>query len=123
MTRLTMPSAMSAETAEVLSDNERPYDAFEEAWIAHRTQELLTERLNDASLFRDLLSGIDALEIEPQLHRALMNLDRAIQGEIAGEAAVFSALSLIQRRVRLEAGIVWRDECRDEAERQLKEEL
>lgn len=103
-------------------EDQGTYYPEEEAFIAHRTDELLAERIADRDRFRDLLSGIEAREIDDQLHRALMNLDRAIQGEIAGETAVFSALSLIQTRIRIEARTVWGEECREESEKQLGEE-
>lgn len=122
MSRLIINSAVPADVAELISDVDDSYSVEEESFIAHRTDELLAERIADRDRFRDLLDGIDAGEIDGPLHRALMNLDRAIQGEIAGETAVFIALSLIQSRIRIEARIVWAEECRAEAERQLTSE-
>jgi hypothetical protein len=122
MTRATLSSAIPADRAEVLSDNEREYSIEEEAFIAHRSDELLKERLNDRALFHDLMAGIDATEIEPHMIRAVLNLDAACKGNQDAYFGITAALAIIQRTLRQEARTVWADECRAEAERQLGEE-
>lgn len=121
-TRLAHAAASRLDHVHGDEDQGEPYSPEEEAFIAHRTQELLAERLNDRIRFRDLLSGIDATEIEPHLHRALMNLDAACKGNQDAYFGITSALAIIQRTVRQEARAVWADECRAEAELQLMEE-
>lgn len=122
MTRTTMSSAMPAERAEVLSDNERPYDDFEEHFIAHRSDELLAERLNDRALYLDLLAGIEPNDINIPLHRAVLNLRQARKGELVGLFALLAAMTAIENRLIDEAQTMWADECRAEAERQLGEQ-
>lgn len=103
-------------------EDQGTYSPEEEAFIAHRTDELLAARIADRDRFRDLLDGIDAGEIDGPLHRALMNLDRARECESAGLYGLFAALTAIQNRVNDEARTVWGEECRAETERQLRDE-
>ena len=102
-------------------EDQGTYTAEEEAFIVHRADLLLAQRLNDRALFRDLLSGIDASEIEPHLQRAIINVLRPNLGRIEVDA-ITTAVYQIARIVKAEAEIVWTEQCRREAERQLEEE-
>ena len=100
MTRTLIASAIPADSLHG-DEGQDVYSAFEEAWIVHRADELMAERLNDRDRLCELMSGIDGTEIDFPLHRALMNLDRAIKGERAAQDARDTALSQIQRALRV----------------------
>lgn len=59
----------------------------------------LSEALNDEIYFRTINEDWEIVDYG-QLMRALRNLDSAIRGEEAGRDAVFTALSIIQRRLK-----------------------
>mgnify|MGYP001584060180 CR=1 FL=1 len=124
MPRTLISSAMPDRLAHVHGDESQgePYSPEEEAFIVHRADELLAERLTDRALFRDLMSGIDLDDIYGPLQRMFANQDRAEKGESAGLYGLFAALTVIRNRRDDEARIVWADECRAEAEKQLREE-
>ena len=90
-----------------------------EVQIDLRVLEMITEDLRDFDKFKDLLSGIDPLETDGHLHRALMNLDKACVNEKPALDAIRTALCHIQRRVYAEAVTVWTDKLRQRAEREL----
>ena len=90
--------------------------AAEEALIEQLADQKLTARLyDDAEQFNDLLAGIEPSDYEPQLQRALRNLDRACKGDRASIDAVLTAVSQIQRTFKNEAERVWLDDIKDEA--------
>ena len=96
-----------------------PLSDAEEAQIEARAQELFDERMQSRESFDDLLAGMETDTINHQLHRALMSLDNACAGDRIALDAIRAALSQIQAVVVAEAEKVWREECRDQAEREL----
>lgn len=92
----------------------------QERAIECRVLELRDERLYDDQVqFDDLLAGIDPADYQPQLQRALRNLDRACNGEPIALDAITAALSQIQEMLKAEADRVWMDELRTLAEREV----
>lgn len=94
--------------------------AHEQALIETIADQKLAARLyNDSEQFDDLLSGIDPSDYQPQLQRALRELDRACKGSEISRDAVLTALSQIQSMFKAEADRVWMDELRTLAEREV----
>ena len=94
-----------------------PLSDRQESEIEDRAGALLEERLyTDQVQFDDLMAGIDPADYQPQLQRALRNLDRACDGELIALKAITTALSQIQCLFKREADRVWMDELRTLAE-------
>ena len=94
-----------------------PLSDRQESEIEDRAGALLEERLyTDQVQFDDLMAGIDPADYQPQLQRALRNLDRACYGELIALKAITTALSQIQCLFKREADRVWMDELRTLAE-------
>lgn len=92
----------------------------EERAIERRALELRDERLYDDQVqFDDLMAGIDPADYQPQLQRALRNLDQACKGDKIALDAITTALSQIQSMFKAEADRVWMDELRTLAEREV----
>jgi len=94
----------------------------EERAIERRALELRDERLYDDQVqFDDLLAGIDPADYQPQLQRALRNLDKACAGELIAIQAITTALTQIQCLIKREADRVWMDELRGQAQGEICE--
>ncbi len=93
--------------------------ATEQQQVDARADELMRERMDDIAQFDDLLAGIDSALINHPLHRALRNLDNACSGDRIGINAVLTAIAQIELIVNNEAERVWRQECIDQAEREI----
>lgn len=90
--------------------------AAEQCLIDQLADQKLEERLYDDHVqFDDLLAGIDPVDYEQQLQRALRNLDRACKGDKIALDAITTALSQIQRTFKAEAERVWLEDLKDEA--------
>jgi len=80
----------------------------EERAIERRALELRDERLYDDQVqFDDLLAGIDPADYQPQLQRALRNLDRACKGvrvALAGKDDALKAFDDMIAQKEREAG-------------------
>ena len=114
--RLIIPSSIEAGRAEVLSDSAielTPYDQFQ---IERRADELMAARLDDGALFSELMAGIDAGSYEPYLHRALLHVENALNGDKIEIMYSLNYLRKILLVVRAEAKICWRDELLEKAE-------
>ena len=117
--RLHMPGAMPSELAELLSDVDRGYTQAEEVILDKRSDELLQARIDDVETFKDFASDAASQTADEQIHRALMNLDKACDGDEISRNAVLSALTQVQKSYRLWCDKTFRDECREEAEGEL----
>lgn len=89
------------------------------ATMERRAGEMITERVRDAARFSEIIGYIDPSEIDPHIHRCMMNLDNACAGDKIGLDAIRTALCHVQRRVQLEAEALWMDECMEAAEKEL----
>jgi len=94
------------------------FSTYDDARIATRTEELLTEKFRDVEQFKDLMAGIDGDDYWPQLHRAMLELDSACNGDAIAATVVLQALGRIQRRIKDEMQD-WHEECEAMAEREL----
>ena len=96
----------------------------EEVEIEQRASELVKERLADHRQFYSLMEGIDSDEIDPHLHRMQQNYHKARNTVLAtfglelppALEGFFAAFEQIDRAIRREADVCWRDECTTEAE-------
>jgi len=96
----------------------------EEYEIEQRAAELVKERLADPKQFNSLLEGIESSGIDSQLHRMQQNYNKARNTVLAtfgldlppAIEGFMAAFEQIDRAIRKEADICWRDECTTEAE-------
>lgn len=95
----------------------------DEAAINARTEEFVAGKFNDYESFADLMSGIDSGEYWPQLHRALMQIDNACNGDKIAQQAILRELHLIQRRTKSEAAMIWGEQCANRAEAEFYAEI
>lgn len=102
-----------------IADEPRVWDDADAELIANRTEVLIQEKFRDPQSFYDLMSGLDNSDIDPFLHRALLNLDDACNGDNEACVAVLQALHRIQMRVKDEMQL-WHDECEQTAEREME---
>lgn len=98
--------------------------AADEAAIERLAEEKLAARiLEDHAGVYDLLSGIETSEIDPHLHRMLVNDAEARKALIAAfpngmppaVQGLMEAVGHITDRIKREARTYWLEECSDEA--------
>jgi len=116
---LPIPSAIPVEAALALYDSADILTAQDEVRIEARADELMAERIASVERFKDYQSACQSLSTDEQIHRALMNLDRACLGDEISRTAVLSALHQVQKSFKLWCEETYRDECRGEAEHEL----
>lgn len=102
--------------------DEHLVSAIVEREIEERAAALLLEKFADPIEFEELFNASEFTTIIPHLHRAILELDRACNGEAAAKDAVLSSLHQIQKFLRAEANMVWTSECDDQAEREILRE-
>jgi hypothetical protein len=117
MDRLTMPSAMPADLAEVLSDVGDYLTPQQESEIEHHAEACLAERIESAEWMVPVLD--EELRTGHDLHAALMELDKAVDGDEIATRAVLAALCRIQKQAKAQARDHWMDDLRCEAEEEL----
>ena len=117
--RAIIPSAIPADIAERISDTAIDFTQSDQRAIASRADELMAARLDDGARFSELMSGIDASSYEPYLHRALLHVESALNGDKIAIMYSLNYLRKILLLVRAEAEICWRDELTEKAEWEL----
>lgn len=104
--RLTMPSAMTVETAERMSDAP-DYTWQEEAWIEKRADEIVKEALDSATGFKEALDSLEFVAWGLDLRDAVM------------ETRPYTSLRNIRRTIEAAAERLWLDDARRQAQQEL----
>ena len=116
MDRLQMPGAMPADLAEVLSDAADFLTEADEKRIDKRADELMAEKIKDVESYKVFATDARSVTVDERVHLALMNLDRACEGEEIGRDAILAAMHQVQKIYKAWCEATYRDECRGEAE-------
>lgn len=118
---MPMPCRVSADLRRYENEQPREYTAQEDAMLDERADELMAERIKDVQRFKDFCTEAQSVTVDEQVHRALMNIDGACNGEWIEKNAVLSAISNVQRIYKAWCEATYRDECRGEAEHEYAE--
>ena len=116
---LAQPGAASHEHLHGDEDDAPELTAAEQQAVDARADELIAERLTEGPHFCDLMTGLEPSAYDPYLHRALMNIDNARAGDPIATTYILAAMWKFQNVVKAAAALAWREECQDQAEREL----
>lgn len=116
-----VPCRVTADLRAYEASLPREYTQAEENLLDKRADALMAERIANADTYKDFAADARSQTADEQIHRALMNLDRACNGDEIAVGGITASLHIVQKIYKAWCEATFREECRGEAEHEYSE--